>query len=131
VLGEALAEAAGQRSSGRCRRAPPCRNGTPETGMAAARRLVPDGSSSKRNVGDKGLHILRHTFCSHLAMRGAPDKAIQGLAGQADLTTTPRYMHLSPAARDSSIRLVDTRPTLGRGDVGETGASPSRIAVEH
>jgi integrase len=43
------------------------------------------------------IHILRHTFCSHLAMRGAPAKAIQELAGHADLSTTMRYMHLSPA----------------------------------
>jgi len=92
------------------------------------------GQANRRanlNVGEKGLHVLRHTFCSHLAMQGAPAKAIQEMAGHADLTTTLRYMHLSPAARDSAIRLLDTRPTVGRGDVGETGASPSRIAVEH
>jgi hypothetical protein len=35
-----------------------------------------------------GLPILRHTFCSHLAMRGAPAKAIHELAGHAELTTT-------------------------------------------
>jgi site-specific recombinase XerD len=58
-----------------------------------------------------GLHILRHTFCSHLAMRGAPAKAIQELAGHEDLTTTLRYMHLSPAARDTAIRVLDGRPT--------------------
>ena len=56
------------------------------------------------------LHILRHTFCSHLAMRGAPGKAIQELAGHEDLKTTMRYMHLSPAARESAIRLLDGRP---------------------
>ena len=44
-----------------------------------------------------GVHILRHTFCSHLAMRGAPARAIQELAGHQDLATTQRYMHLSPA----------------------------------
>ena len=27
-----------------------------------------------------GVHVLRHTFCSHLAMRGAPTRAIQELA---------------------------------------------------
>jgi integrase len=47
----------------------------------------------------RSLHILRHTFCSRLAMRGAPTKAIQELAGHAHLTTTMRYMHLSPAAQ--------------------------------
>jgi site-specific recombinase XerD len=71
-----------------------------------------------------GLHILRHTFCSHLAMRGAPAKAIQELAGHEDLATTLRYMHLSPAARDTAIRLLDGRPNDGAapifGDIVET-----------
>ena len=44
---------------------------------------------------------------AQLAMRGAPAKAIQELAGHADLTTTMRYMHLSPAARDGAIALLD------------------------
>lgn len=70
-----------------------------------------------------GLHILRHTFCSHLAMRGAAPKAIQDLAGHEDLTTTLRYMHLSPAARDTAIRLLDDRPANGAalifGDIVE------------
>ena len=54
-----------------------------------------------------GVHILRHTFCSHLAMKGAPARAIQELAGHQDLGTTQRYMHLSPSAIDSAIRLLD------------------------
>ncbi len=57
----------------------------------------------------QGPHILRHTFCSHLAMRGAPAKAIQELAGHTNLTTTYRYMHLSPAAREGAIRLLNRR----------------------
>ncbi len=32
------------------------------------------------------IHILRHTFCSHLAMKGVAAKVIQELAGHADLT---------------------------------------------
>ncbi len=57
----------------------------------------------------EGPHVLRHTFCSHLAMRGAPAKAIQELAGHNNLTTTYRYMHLSPAAREGAIRLLNKR----------------------
>jgi len=34
-----------------------------------------------------GIHVLRHTFCSHLVMRGAPARAIQELAGHQDLGT--------------------------------------------
>jgi site-specific recombinase XerD len=45
-----------------------------------------------------GPHLLRHTFCSHLSMRGAPARAMQKLAGHRDLGTTQRYMHLSPLA---------------------------------
>ena len=75
------------------------------------------------------LHVLRHTFCSHLAMRGAPAKAIQELAGHADLSTTMRYMHLSPAARHDAIALLNARPeaALLLGDIVETPvtASPS------
>jgi integrase len=72
-----------------------------------------------------GVHVLRHTFCSHLAMRGAPARAIQELAGHADLTMTQRYMHLSPSATEDAIRLLDDRlvgvtTTLGRGDIVET-----------
>ena len=67
-----------------------------------------------------GVHILRHTFCSHLAMRGAPARAIQELAGHEDLATTQRYMHLSPAAIESAIRLLDMPGTgAGRGNRGE------------
>jgi site-specific recombinase XerD len=62
--------------------------------------------------------VLRHTFCSHLAMKGAPARAIQELAGHRDLATTQRYMQLSPAAIDSAIRLLDgTIVATGTNDV--------------
>jgi site-specific recombinase XerD len=68
-----------------------------------------------------GPHVLRHTFCSHLAMRGAPAKAIQELAGHTNLTTTYRYMHLSPSERQGAIRLLNRREeSPGFGDILET-----------
>ena len=49
------------------------------------------------------IHMLRHTFCSHLAAAGAPAKAIQEIAGHQDLSTTQRYMHLSPSDRSAAM----------------------------
>jgi site-specific recombinase XerD len=42
-------------------------------------------------------------------MLGAPVRAIQESAGHADLSTTMRYMHLSPASLDQAIRLIDSQ----------------------
>jgi hypothetical protein len=75
------------------------------------------------------VHILRHSFYSHLAMRGAPARAIQELAGHRDLSMTQRYMHLSPAALDAAIRLLEEpagrspalRGLQSCGDILETG----------
>jgi len=64
-------------------------------------------AARKARLQHHGVHILRHTFCSHLAMRGAPARAIQELAGHTDLSMTQRYMHLSPAALDAAIRLLE------------------------
>jgi integrase len=56
-----------------------------------------------------GWHVLRHGFCSHLAMAGAAPKAIQELAGHRSITTTMRYMHLAPSALHEAIGLLDRR----------------------
>ncbi len=57
-------------------------------------------AARRAQLAASGVHRLRHTFCSHLAMRRPPARAIQELAGHQDLITTQRYMHLSPAAID-------------------------------
>jgi integrase len=73
-------------------------------------RVIKAVRGAQRIAGiEQGVHIQRHTFCSHLAMKGAPARAIQESAGHADLSTTQRYMHLSPAATEDAIRLLDGR----------------------
>ncbi|WP_338867961.1 tyrosine-type recombinase/integrase [Myxococcus stipitatus] len=60
-----------------------------------------------REAGRIGWHDLRHTYASHLAMRGVPMKVIQELMGHADLSTTMRYAHLAPGARESAVQQLD------------------------
>jgi site-specific recombinase XerD len=92
----------------------------PEIAQAAGRRMRCgargrlDGIRTAAGLQIKGsLHKLRHTFCLHLAMRGAPPTAVQELAGHESLTITLRYMHLSPSARDQAIALLDERHLYG------------------
>ena len=73
-------------------------------------------ASRRAKLPHDGVHILRHTFCSHVAMRGAPPSAIQELAGHHDLGMTQRYMDLTPAALDSAIRLLDAAESRKYGE---------------
>ncbi len=93
-------------------------------GQSATQKVVRNlvlRAARRANLANGGVHILRHTFCSHLAMRGAPARAIQELAGHKNLSTTQRYMHLSPAAIEAAIRLLEMpSPTKNFGDILET-----------
>ncbi len=64
-------------------------------------------AAKRAGLAKVGVHILRHTFCSHLAMRGAALIEIKELAGHQSVITTQRYMHLSPASADRAILLLD------------------------
>jgi integrase len=93
-------------------------DGRPLTRQSAYGRVM---RAARRARVPPGVHILRHTFCSHLAMRGAPGRAIQELAGHQELTMTQRYMHLTPAALDAAIQLLDAgEPAAPHGDIVET-----------
>ena len=70
------------------------KDGTPLTRQQVQYRVK--YAARKANVRD-GVHILRHTFCSHLAMRGAPARAIQELAGHSEL------------GRDSTLHAPESR----------------------
>jgi site-specific recombinase XerD len=48
-------------------------------------------ASRRAKLSQDGVHVTR----SHLAMHGAPPRAIQELAGHRELGMTQRYMHLS------------------------------------
>jgi hypothetical protein len=87
------------------------RDGSPLTQSAieAALRF----GCNKAGLRVIGSHVLRHTFCCHLAIRGAAPKAIQELVGHSTLTMTLRYMHLAPSALTEAIGLLNFGQPVG------------------
>ena len=54
-----------------------------------------------------GWHILRHTYASHLVIKGVPLKVVQELLGHADIHMTMVYAHLSPVTKSAAVAVLD------------------------
>lgn len=70
-----------------------------------------------------GWHTLRHTFASHLVMRGVPMTAIQILLGHSSITTTMRYAHLAPSTLRSAIDMLNPKTALN-AEFGQPAVNP-------
>jgi integrase len=75
--------------------------------------MIPASTNARRWSGapvsrrrGASTYVYRHTFCSHLAAAGVPARTIQELARHENLTTTMRYMHPSPSAKDERIEML-------------------------
>ena len=62
---------------------------------------------AKRARLDGTPHTLRHTFASHLVMRGVPLSTVQKLLGHSKSSTTEIYAHLCPQHVAAALKDVD------------------------
>jgi site-specific recombinase XerD len=67
-----------------------------------------------------GWQVLRHTFASHLVMKGVPLKAVQKLMGHATIEMTLRYSHLT--RKSDAVRCSCS---IGMAIPWATGTTPS------
>lgn len=68
--------------------------------------------SNAAGIGNIGWHTLRHTFASHLAVRGVPVPVVQALLGHASISTTMRYAHVAPSALRSAIDMLSAKSSV-------------------
>jgi integrase len=77
-------------------------------------------------------HMLRHTFASHLAMKGVPLNAVQALLGHSTIVMTMRYSHVAPSTMRAAIELLNPRRFVtggfGQPTVNHWAAEQQRAA---
>jgi integrase len=56
------------------------------------------------------FHTLRHTYASHLVMKGTDLPTVQQLLGHSDIKTTMRYAHLAPDHLRLAVEDFDFEP---------------------
>lgn len=70
-------------------------------------RLVKRCAKRAGITKDIHTHTLRHTFATHLRLRGVPLETIKELLGHSDIRDTLIYAHFSPAEAQAAIPKID------------------------
>lgn len=71
------------------------------------------------NIRSFGWHTLRHTFASHLVMKGVPIRAVQALMGHSTIQMTERYSHLAPSSLHDAIATLEQSKTIEIQNFGQ------------
>jgi site-specific recombinase XerD len=61
----------------------------------------------RASIFNASIHTMRHTFASHLVMKGVGIRTIQELLGHFSISVTEMYSHLSAGFKKQEINLLD------------------------
>lgn len=64
-------------------------------------------AQSAAGIRRTGWHVCRHTFASHLVMRGVSIATVQQLMGHATIAMTMKYAHLAPDHLRSAMAVLE------------------------
>jgi site-specific recombinase XerD len=85
----------------------PCRSGDGPIDKRTAHRLYHAARSAAGIEHGGGIHILRHSFATHLLEAGVDIHTIQRLLGHGHVGTTMRYFHLAQSRLTGTTSPLD------------------------
>lgn len=100
------------------------RNGQPSQPMTVrdvTRIVTRYGTLADLPEDRRSPHVLRHTFCTHLANTGAPIDVIRQLAGHADIRTTTIYTNVA----DDRLEAAIDHAARQRGGISRRASPPT------
>lgn len=84
-----------------------CRDDGRQLTHSRVKNVVPSICKAAGLAKRLTMHDLRHTYASHLVMKGVSIKMVQELLGHATITMTMRYAHLSQDSKNDAVKVLD------------------------
>lgn len=86
-----------------------------------------NAAMKKAGIVDFRFNDLRHTFASHLIMKGGSLKDVQEILGHKTMTMTLRYAHLSQEHKKKTVNLLNGLTASGNVECHNLSQNPLQV----